>query len=297
MSQLSQVRPATYRGKAAAGSGVRFVRRALLYVAFLLITFLVVLPLVWVVITSLKTQDEYLHPAFRIMPEVLQWRNYSEALFEHSFLFFRKTANTLLIALPTMIMTVISSSLTGFGFARHRAPLRNALFILVLAMMMVPAMVTIIPQFILYSKLGLTNTYWPWYLQAVAGAPFNIFLFRQFFSTIPEELEEAAEIDGSSRFRIYWQIFMPNALPAIAVVSIFHFQWAWGDWFTPRIYLNEEKSTLAILLTRGFANPKGYARDAVTLAAVVVYMLPLIIMFMFAQKLILEGIVTTGIKG
>lgn len=298
MSQLSRPQTAGYpRSHASTSSGLRLASRVLLYAAFLFATFVVVLPIIWVVITSLKTQQEYLHPVFNVLPKSPQWVNYYEALFEHDFLFFRRTKNTLMIALPTLVMTVISSSLAAFGFARHTAPLKRVLFIMVLAMMMVPGMVTIIPQFMLYARIGLTNTYWPWYLGALAGSPFNIFLFRQFFSSIPKELEDAAEVDGCGRFRIYWQIFMPNSLPAIAVVSMFHLQWAWGDWLTPRIYLNDDKSTLAALIYRGFADPAGIARDTVTLAAVVVYLLPLVIMFISAQRYIIKGIVTTGIKG
>ena len=271
------------------------VQNALFYVAFVLVTIVVVMPLIWMFVTSLKTQDEYLAPQANFLPRVAMWRNYYDAVFEYPFL--KHTANSLMIALPSTILTVLSSSLAGFGFARHKAPLKNFLFILVLSMLMVPRMVTTIPNFILFARLKLTNTYWPWILWGIGGSSYHIFLFRQFFSSIPRSLEDAAEVDGCSRFRIFWQIFLPNSGPVIATAGIFHFQWVWGDWFTPRIFLSQDKTTLGVLLSTAYQDPKGYALDTLTLAAIIVYILPMLVVFFLMQRYIIQGIVTTGIKG
>ncbi len=145
---------------------------------------------------------------------------------------FAKIAiRTGLLAISTAMITTFISSMVGYGFARYRnVPGNKQLFWLVIAMMIVPFIVILIPQFMLYSKLKLTNSYWPWYLGALGGAPFYIFMFRQFFLGFPKELEDAAEVDGCGPFRIYWQIFLPNAKPVIATVMIFAFNNVWGDY-------------------------------------------------------------------
>ena len=295
MSSVQQIAPAQVKPQRTSASTQKAMQQVLFYVVFALVTILIVLPIVWVFVTSLKTQDEYLSPRATFWPEVPMWRNYYEAVFEYPFL--KHTVNSLMIALPSTILTVLSSSLAGFGFARHRAPLKNVLFVLVLSMLMVPRMVTTIPNFILFARLRLTNTYWPWILWGAGGSSYHIFLFRQFFSSIPKSLEDAAEVDGCSRFRIFWQIFLPNSGPVIATAAIFHFQWVWGDWFTPRIFLSQDKTTLGVLLSTAYTDPKGYALDTLTLAAIIVYILPMLIVFFFMQRYIIQGIVTTGIKG
>jgi len=187
--------------------------------------------------------------------------------------------------------------MSSFAFARIRVPGRDALFAVVLAMLIVPGLVTTIPQFIVFSRVKLTNTYWPWILWGLAAAPFHIFLFRQFFTTIPEQLEEAAEVDGCTPYRIFWQIFLPNAKPVIATSFIFNFSGVWGDWFAPLIYLDNEHTTLAVKLTQGYANPAGLPMTMPTLSAAVIYTIPLIVLFFLGQKYIMQGVVTSGIKG
>jgi len=210
--------------------------------------------------------------------------------------FFVYAGRSRLLASLYTILVVISSAFAGFGFARHRAPGRNALFILVVAMVMVPQIVIIIPQFMLYSRLGLVGTYWPWVLWGIAGSPFHIFLFRQFFAGFPKELEDAAEIDGCSRLRVFGQIFLPNAGPVLAASAIFAFQWVWGDFFLQTIFLTESHATLAMKLASAYADPHGNPLYTQTLAAVVIYVLPLIVVFFVAQKSIVRGVVTTGLK-
>jgi len=273
----------------------RWLRNMSLYAGFIVLTGVFVAPIIWLLLTSLKTMTEYMRYPITIFPENPQWANYYTAIIEYPFM--RYALNSLIIAIPSTILTVLTSALAGFGFARHNAPFKNVLFVLVLAMIMVPRMVTVIPTFVFFSKLGLTNTYWPWILWGLAGSSFHIFLFRQFFAAIPKDLEDAAEVDGCSRLRIFWQIFMPLSGPVIATAAIFHFQWVWGDWFTPNIFLTQDRTTLSVLLSTAYRDPHGNAMVTVTMAAIAVYLLPMLLIFLFAQKYIVQGIVTSGIKG
>ena len=148
-----------------------------------------------------------------------------------------------------------------------------------------------------FAWLGLTNTYWPWVLWGLAASPFHIFLFRQFFSSFPRDLEDAAEVDGCGAFRIFAQIFLPNVLPAIATSFIFCFVWVWGDWLTPLIYLSDANTTLGVKISGGYVDPQGNAIITTTLAACVLYALPLVALFFLGQKYIVKGVVTSGLKG
>jgi multiple sugar transport system permease protein len=252
------------------------------------------IPVVWLVLGSLKLNAEFRAYPITILPHAPIWGNYYDALTLVPF--FVYAGRSLLLASLYTILVVISSAFAGFGFARHRAPGRNALFILVVAMVMVPQIVTIIPQFMLYSRLGLVGTYWPWVLWGIAGSPFHIFLFRQFFAGFPKELEDAAEIDGCGRLRVFGQIFLPNAGPVLAASAIFAFQWVWGDFFLQSIFLSESHATLAMKLASAYVDPRGNPLYTQTLAAVVIYVLPLIVVFFLAQKNIVRGVVTTGLK-
>jgi ABC-type glycerol-3-phosphate transport system permease component len=187
--------------------------------------------------------------------------------------------------------------MAGFAFARFNVPGNRKLFMVIIAMLIIPGIVMTIPQFVIFSRFGLTNTYWPWILWGLTASPYQIFMFRQFFLSFPRELEDAAEADGCGPFRIFAQIFLPNAKPVLATSFIFNFSWVWGDYFHPLIYLSDENTTLAVKLAGSYVDPKGHALYTITLAASVIYTLPLIIMFFLGQKYILKGVVTSGLKG
>lgn len=257
--------------------------------------FLLGLPVLWFLVSSLKTESEYIAYPIRFLPRVPIWQNYVDAV--TLIPYWRYAGQTTLLAVIFATLTVLTSALAGFAFARIRAPGRNTLFTIVLALLIVPAIVTTIPQFIVFSRLRLTNTYWPWVLWGLSASPFHIFLFRQFFTTIPRQLEDAAEVDGCGVLRVFWQIFLPNSYPVIATSFIFNFSWTWSDWFTPLIYLDDQKTTLAVKLTRGYQNPQGFSLVMPTLAAAAIYILPLIVIFFIGQKYIIQGVVTSGIKG
>lgn len=279
-------------GSAVSLRSGRFLTMAILVVATLVFS----IPSLWLVITSLKRETEYASYPIQVLPAVPQLVNYELAV--TMFPYFRYFGNSVFLSGSFTVLTVLTSALAGFGFSRHSGvPGRNALFALVLATMMVPGLVTLVPQFMLFAYFGLTNTYWPWILWGLAASPFHIFLFRQFFSSIPKDLEDAAEVDGCGRLRIFWQIFMPNSLPAVAASAIFAFTWVWGDWLYPKLFLADQITTLSVKLATAYVDPQQHQLITVTMAGVSIYVLPMLVIFFLAQKYIIQGVVTTGLKG
>lgn len=253
-----------------------------------------IIPVIWLLLGSVKTNTElFTHPII-IIPDTPSWDNYTRATTQVPYL--RYAANSLFLAVIHTFFSVIMSAFVGYGFARLQAPGRRFLFSLMLATVMIPSIVSIIPQYILYSQIGLIGTYWPWILWGLAGSPFHIFLFRQFFAVFPKELEDAAEVDGANRFRIFVQIFLPNSIPVLAATALFSFQWVWGDWFFQTLFLNESNATLAMKMARAYVDARGTPLYTLTLAGTVIYMMPLIIVFFVAQRYLVEGIITTGLK-
>ena len=252
-------------------------------------------PVFFMAISSFKQDSEYMSYPIVVFPDIWHWENYNQVF---TLTPFAKIAlRTGVLAVGTAAITALVSSLVGYAFARYRVPGSSQLFGVVVAMLIVPFIVILIPQFIIYARLKLTNTYWPWILGALGGTPFYIFMFRQFFLGFPRELEEAAEVDGCGPFRIYFQIFLPNAKPVVATVMIFAIIGVWGDYLTPSIYLSANKTLLGVALTTAFKNPQGISLMTVSLAASVLYIIPLIVVFFFGQKYILQGVVTSGLKG
>ena len=273
----------------------KFWRRVMVYGLLILAALIVMSPTAWGIIISLKTEREYASYPIQWLPKHAVWSNYVDVFVLQPFM--KHGRNSLFLASTFAALTVITSSMSGFAFARISVPGRNRLFQIVVALLIIPNLVYIIPQYMLFSRLHLTNSYWPWVLWGLAASPFHIFLFRQFFAAIPRELEDAAEVDGATPFRVYWQIFLPNAKPAIAISFIFNFVWVWGDVFTPVIYLNDRITTLAVKLARAYIDPQGHSLVTVVLAASVVYTLPMVVIFFLGQKHILRGVVTSGLKG
>jgi multiple sugar transport system permease protein len=271
------------------------IRKALGYAVLIVFCIVFILPVAWLFLISLKSETEFVAWPIHWLPETWRFDNYWAAL--TLIPFFKYLWNSFALASIHTVLVQFTSALAGFAFARLPNKRKQALFTLILATMMVPMVVTIIPQFVLYSQIGLSGTWWPWILWGLSGQPFHIFMFRQFFAAIPVELEEAAEVDGCNPFRIFWQIFIPNSWGVIAASSIFSFQWVWGDWFFPIIFLKNDNTTLAVMLQTGYRDPHGAVLYTPQTAAVMLYILPLVIVFFLAQRHIIQGIVTTGIKG
>jgi multiple sugar transport system permease protein len=271
-----------------------FLSYAILYGATLLIS----MPVIWMILSSLKSEPEFTKYPPVIFANPIRWDNYLSAITWIPY--FRFAWNSTYLAVMFSTLTVFTSAMAGFAFSRLEAPGKAKLFAIVVSLLMVPAIVTIIPQFVIFARIGLTNTYWPWFLWGLSASPFHIFLFRQFFTAIPKELEDAAEVDGANPFRIFWQIFLPNAKPAVATSFILNFVYVWGDWLAPIIYLTDAKATLAVkLATATYSNPGDPTSQiyvTITLAAAIIYTVPPVIMFFIAQKNIMEGVVTSGLK-
>lgn len=250
-------------------------------------------PLAWMISTSLKNRSAVFKFPPEWIPDPVLWNNYSEALTLLPFgTFF---INTVLITLLAVLGELISSAIVGYSFARLRWKGRNVLFIIVLATMMLPRQVTLIPVFVIFRYFDLINTFGPLIIPSWFGVPFYIFLLRQFYMTIPFDLDDAAAIDGCSRFGVFWRIVLPLSKPALAAVAIFSFQFHWNDFFQPLIYLfDKEKFTLALGL-RFFQGNYGTEWHYLMAASLVV-MLPLILVFFFAQKIFIQGVVYTGFK-
>jgi len=273
------------------------VRVLVLYALLIGIALVSIIPLWWMISTSLKTKPEvYLFPPL-LWPKVMQFGNYIEAWTYPNMRFTQWTFNTLFITLTVLVGVVLTSSLCAYGFARIRFPGRDFWFIVTLSSVMLPPQVTLIPLYILFFRIGWLDTFLPltvphWF----GGGAINIFLIRQFFLGIPIELEDAARIDGANRLQIWWHIFLPLSLPALTTVAIFTFQRNWDDFYGPLIFLSSsDKYTLALgmNLFRGT-----YTEEMHYMMAIAFLMtIPMIVIFFFAQRYYIRGVVLTGLKG
>jgi multiple sugar transport system permease protein len=254
-----------------------------------------ILPWVWMVSTSLKNPQELVVWPPIWIPHPIRWDNYVQAFNQADlgmYLF-----NTLRVALPSVFGAVLSNALVAYGFSRVRWPGRDAVFAIVLATLILPGFVTFIPLYIIFSRLDWINTYLPLIVPVFLANPFFIFMLRQFFMGLPVELSDAAKVDGASELQIFWKIILPLAKPALAVVALFQFIGSWNDYFGPLIYLNDKE---LFTVTLGIANMRGtygFMNYAWIMAATVITVLPIVILFFFAQRTFIEGIALTGLKG
>lgn len=255
-------------------------------------------PFIWTILTALKQPHEIFRFPPVFIPEQLMWSNFAEVWRQAPFLIFLK--NTLVVAGLSIVGDIVTASLVAYGFARFRFPGREFLFLLVLSVLILPDEVTIIPQFLIYRTIGWVDTLKPLIFPAfVGGGAFNIFLLRQFFLTIPRDLDEAAMLDGAGSLRILWQIIMPLAKPAMATVAIFSFLFHWNDFFRPLIYLNSTHNFTLSLGLRFFqtsADSGGKPMQHLLMAASVMMTIPVIALFFSMQGYFIEGIAMSGIK-
>jgi len=253
------------------------------------------MPLVWLISSSLKSGPQTFVMPPKWIPDPVVWQNYPDAF--RAVPFHRYFWNTIQIVLFATLGTLITASMAAFAFARLRFPARGFLFNLVLATMMLPGIVTLIPTFIVFRYLGWINTFLPLIVPSwFGGGAFNIFLIRQFFMTLPYDLDEAARIDGASNFRIYWNVLLPLSKPAMATVAVFSFIHHWNDFFLPLVYLQDtRKWTMAIGL-QGFKDLYSTSWNLM-MAASTAMVLPLLILFFIAQRYFVSGIHLSGITG
>ena len=270
--------------------------RLLWYIIMILVSLVFCFPVLYLIFTGFKTPQETVAFPPTLIPKKWTLSAYEEGL--SSGIFSKYLLNSIFVSGMVVIGTVSSAALVGFGFARLRSRMKNFLFMLVLATMMIPSSVTLIPVYSIYSKIGWIDTYLPLIVPAfTGGGAFSIFLLKQFFEAIPNELVESSKIDGAGWFTIFWKMFLPNSKPVLLVVTIFAFVNSWNDFFVPLIFLiNPEKFTVAIGLNT-FKNSYGAAMDIAPLMAMATLsVLPILLLFVFAQKYFVQGITTTGLK-
>ncbi|MEM9252282.1 MAG: carbohydrate ABC transporter permease [Planctomycetota bacterium] len=271
--------------------------RVFAWVSLILGSAVLLLPFVWMVKSSLSSeqvvQSGEIWTGFGGEGPV--WSNYPESLMRMDFM--NALANTVFVTFFSIVGMILSSSLVGFGFARFRFRGRKVLFILMLSTMMLPPQVTMIPVFVLWKYMGVIDTFWPLVLPMCLAGPFFVFMFRQFFSQIPEDLVEAARIDGASNLRIYWQLMLPLSKPVIAITAIYTFMAVWNDFLSPLIYLNSPENRTLALALNAFRGQYGLSDAQLLMAASFVCMLPCVILFFAAQRYFIEGVATSGMKG
>ena len=252
------------------------------------------LPFYWLVTTSLKSDTEVFAMPPVWIPKHLLWGNFWKAVNYAPFGLYLR--NTLEICLLSVFGTVLSSSLVAYSFSRIRWPGRDALFVVLLASMMLPGQVTMIPVFAIFRSLGWIDTILPLVVPHYLGSAFFIFMLRQFFLTIPLELSDAARMDGCSEWEIYRRVILPLSRPALATVGLFTFIGAWNDFGGPLLYLNDERKATLSLGLQQFVSQHG-AEWSLLMAASTLMTIPIILIFFFAQRTFIQGIATSGLKG
>jgi multiple sugar transport system permease protein len=252
-------------------------------------------PFVWLVLAALKTPAEWAAVPTHVLPRQAQWDNFAQAFTRINFLAY--AGNSLFLSSLYAILITISSAVVGFGFARLKGRGKRPLFVVVLSTMMLPQILTLIPTYVLFSRLGLVNTYWPWVAWGLAASPYLVFLFRQFFAAIPAELEEAAILDGCGYGRIFLRIFLPLSRPVLLTSFLLSFTWTWGDFIAPSLLLDVDHTTLSVAITNWYQDPHGNPIATVQAAAAALYITPVMVIFLFAQRYFVRNIVASGVKG
>ncbi|MFM7187717.1 MAG: carbohydrate ABC transporter permease [Armatimonadota bacterium] len=275
---------------------------ATVHIVLIVMSLIFVSPLLWMVTTAIKPIEETMTATPTLLPSKFLWGNFPKAVTYGSkelgyipFLLYAR--NTLMVTLLCVAGSVCSNAVVAYAFARLRWPGRDAFFAVTLATMMVPFPVLMVPTFGLFKWLGWVGSFRPLWVPAFFGSAFSIFLLRQFFRTIPMELSEAAKIDGCSEVRIFTDVLLPLAKPALAVVALFTFMGTWNDFMGPMIYLSDQETFTLSLGLQAYQSQHGGTQWNLLMAAATVVILPVIVVFFFAQKMFIQGIATSGLKG
>ena len=268
---------------------------ALRYFVLSVLALIVLIPFYWMFSNSLKSFHNIMLSPPQWLPNPIRWQNYVDLFTEspfHLYLF-----NSLYIAVLVTVGTCLFAAMAGYAFAKISFPFKNTIFLILLSSMMIPAEATAIPLFIWLSNFGLVNTHFPLIVPSIlgAGGMFGVFLCRQFFITIPNDINEAARIDGCTPWKTFWTIMMPLAGPSMATLGILSFLQSWNDFFEPLVFLNSSKLYTLPLALSLFATDSGTEWHLV-MAAAVVATVPFLTVFFFAQKKVIDGIAMTGMK-
>lgn len=279
------------RGACRRNSG-----NTLQYAVLIAVSALFLIPLFWLILSSLKTQTEMVTFPPKFFPEIPQFQNYLLAVTKIDYL--RYLLNTVELGLIYTVPGIVSAALFGYAFARFHAPGKNFLFNIVLVLIMIPPVAVMIPEYAFFARLRLINTYYIWLLWGIGGNPLYIYLFKQFFSYFPKELEDAALLDGCSQLDILFRIFLPLSKPIIVTVFLLSFLFVYGDFMGPVIFLSGNNTTLAVAMANGYVIRNGILLVPVLLAGIVIYLIPIILIFTFGQKYYIQGLLSSsGVKG
>jgi len=290
---LARSKPVTYKRTINWGD---IGHKVLVYGLLLFLSFLFLFPLFWMVTSALKVESQIFRWPPQWIPNPVMWSNFQDAFSNPQLPFGRFVTNTLIIEVGVLAGRLISCTLVAYGFARLNAPGKNFLFGLLLATLLLPSVAILIPQYILFFRLGWVNTFLPLIVPAWFGNAYAIFLMRQFFMTIPRELEEAAVIDGASTLRIIWSVIVPLSIPVLSVIAILTFKDTWNEFLNPLLYLREP-NMYTVSVGLAYFNGQYDVKMNLLMAASVTLMLPIVILFIFAQRSFVEGISLTGLKG
>lgn len=253
-----------------------------------------IMPFIWMLSTSFKEPLKVYEVPIKWIPEVFNFKNYTRLFTDYNFSLYMK--NSLKICLLNIVGNILSCSLTAYAFAFCKHKYKNRLFLLLLATMMLPGVVTFFPQFILFNYIGWYGTLLPLWVPAFTGSAFYIFLLRQFFLTIPTELIDAAKMDGTSDLKILFQIVLPMSKPAIVVIIIYNFMAVWNDFFGPLIYIiREDQRTVAVALNYLKSTYEGTSSIPIVMAASTLLIIPSVLIYFFGQSYVSKGIVFKGV--
>ena len=267
----------------------------LIYLVLIGVAVVMLFPGYWMIVTALtETGKEMIYPPV-FVPDPVAWHNFGDALAAAPFPIYLR--NSLLIAVLATAGALLTEAMAGFAFARLRFPGRDFWFVICLALLMLPFVVTVIPRFIIFKELGMNGTLLPlivpfWF----GGSAFGVFLFRQFFRTLPMELDEAAKLDGAGHFRVWWSVILPQSAPVFVTLAILHFVWFWNDFMGPLIYLTREDiKTLPLGVMKFYGQ---YTQDwNYMMASALMMTIPIIVIVLFGQRYFQRGIATTGMGG
>ena len=272
------------------------IGKTVLYIFLIAFAAFLLVPFFWMIMSSLKKNMDVFSIPIRWIPEVFQWHNYVDVWTQAAMGTWLK--NTMILSVIVTLLQVLTGAFAAYGFSRVRFPGRDALFLAYVATISVPWQAYMIPQFILMTKIHLTGKWlWPMIVLQAFGA-FGVFLMKQFFETIPEELSESARLDGLSEYGIWWRIMLPLSGPALASLALLTFVRTWNDYMGPLIYLRDRAYfTIQVGLKTFQADPQGSSLDALLFTGSVLSVVPIAIIFLLGQRFFIEGIATSGMKG
>ena len=282
------------RARSKAGASLRNLKGSSVLIWGLLVVgaFIMVFPLYWMFATAIRPRTELFGGGFRLFPSDLVWSNFSQAWGKLPFALFY--LNSILIAVIAVAATVFINLLAGYTFAKYEFPGRNVLFLLLISTLMIPIQVIMVPEFLIVSALGWVNTY-AGVIAPRAAEAFGIFMVRQFMVSIPDELIEAARLDGAGEFKIFWKVILPLSWPVVAVLTIFTFMWRWNDFAWPLVVL-QDRDAYTVPLGLNLMKGQFFTDWTGIMSMSLVSILPMLVVFIFFQRYFIQGIASTGIK-